>query len=355
MDPAQLDHGTAGPQANAVAWTLTILAAAFLGMRIYCKHVGQRGGLWWDDWILISSGAVHLVACVLLSVMVAAGYGRHPWDVVEEPSLVVVMIRSTLTVTAAAWSKTAFGITMLRLGEGQLRWILWFVIVTLNIVSGLDAMMPWVACKPLVKSWSPEVDGTCMDRDVLTNLGYASGAYSAVVVFMLVMLMWPIIWKLRMPRKEKLGAGIAMSMGFIAGIMATVKTSALDKLETGDSYDAAHLSMLDSAEIAVTIMAASVPAMRVLFRDFQTSATKRLHGGPGNARHSAIADRQFASSRCTESRSNKGVDDDLKDDNSDRDILGCSDGKILRVDEIEVEYRSASEPDAYEMRPKTGN
>jgi len=103
--------------------------------------------------------------------------------------------------------------------------------------------------------------------------------------------------------------------------------------------------MLDTAEIAVTIMAASVPALRALFRDLQTSAKK--HYGQG-IRNSAVPDRNFAS-RCSDSRSRKET---LKDDSSDREILTTSHGQILRVDEIEVEYNNVSDSGNYEMRPK---
>jgi len=196
-DPSLLPHNTAGPQANAVAWSLLAISAAFLAFRVFCKHVGQRGGLWWDDWILVASWVctesrpskwarstsliglvqqvIHLVACILLSVMVSMGYGRHPWDVEHQVDNVVTMVRTTLTVTAAAWSKTAFGITILRLGEGQMKWILWFIIVSLNIVSAIHAMFPWVNCQPLPKSWYSSLDGSCMSASIIRDLGYASG------------------------------------------------------------------------------------------------------------------------------------------------------------------------------------
>jgi hypothetical protein len=53
-DPALLPHDSAGPEANAVAWSLLAVAGAFLGLRLYCKYLGRRG-LWWDDRILIAS------------------------------------------------------------------------------------------------------------------------------------------------------------------------------------------------------------------------------------------------------------------------------------------------------------
>ncbi len=53
-DPALLPHDNAGPEANAVAWSLLGVAGVFLGLRVYCKYYGHRR-LWWDDRILIAS------------------------------------------------------------------------------------------------------------------------------------------------------------------------------------------------------------------------------------------------------------------------------------------------------------
>ena len=47
-----LPHNSAGPEANAVAWSLLATSAVFLGLRLYCKHISRRN-LWWDDRLLI--------------------------------------------------------------------------------------------------------------------------------------------------------------------------------------------------------------------------------------------------------------------------------------------------------------
>jgi hypothetical protein len=51
---ALLPHDDRGPALYSVSWFLTALATVFLCLRIYCKFLSRRG-LWWDDWILISS------------------------------------------------------------------------------------------------------------------------------------------------------------------------------------------------------------------------------------------------------------------------------------------------------------
>ena len=49
--------------------------------------------------------------------------------------------------------------------------------------------------------------------------------------------------------------------------MASLKTVALSNLSTGDDFDVAILSVWDGSEVAVTIIAACIPTLRVLVRD----------------------------------------------------------------------------------------
>jgi hypothetical protein len=106
--------------------------------------------------------------------MIADGYGKHPWD---QPyvNILVMMTRTTFTITAATWSKTAFAITMLRIAKGWVKWATWFILVSLNIICGLNAMIGWVSCSPVQKSWDRSAEGTCLPFQLITNLGYVAG------------------------------------------------------------------------------------------------------------------------------------------------------------------------------------
>ena len=49
-----LPHDNYGPWFNGVVWMLTGIAAIFLALRLYCKHI-RRKALWWDDYVLIAA------------------------------------------------------------------------------------------------------------------------------------------------------------------------------------------------------------------------------------------------------------------------------------------------------------
>ncbi|KAK0707745.1 hypothetical protein B0H67DRAFT_321654 [Lasiosphaeris hirsuta] len=76
--------------------------------------------------------------------------------------------------------------------------------------------------------------------------------------------------------------------------------------------------MLDTAEISVTIIAASIPALRILFREIKSSAARRYYVQTGGSKKNPLGrqDSQEASRGTVKSHSIE------KDDESDRKILG---------------------------------
>jgi len=96
--------------------------------------------------------------------MCAQGFGEHPWDYawgIDPRELVFQWVRNTLAMTAGAWSKTAFAVTLLCLSTGWLRWFVWFILVSMNVIIALNATINWIGCEPIQRSWDPTVPGTC--------------------------------------------------------------------------------------------------------------------------------------------------------------------------------------------------
>lgn len=84
-------------------------------------------------------------------------------------------VTATLTILAAAWSKTAFAITLLRITTGWAKTSVWLVIVTMNISMLLSVVLGWAQCSPPAKLWEPELPGTCLPPEVRTDYNIFSG------------------------------------------------------------------------------------------------------------------------------------------------------------------------------------
>jgi len=258
-------------------------------------------------------------------------------------------------VLAAVWSKTSFALTMLRLMQNwKMKTFIWFIIVSMNLAMYLTIIFTWLRCTPPAKMTQ------CIAPVPYTNYSIAAGAYSAAMDFVLAILPWPLIWGLQMKKKEKLGVAIAMSLGFFAGATAIMKCVSLPTMAKGDfTYDGAQLVIWGNAEVATTIMAASIPVLRVLFLHAKSTAGRyygsgehrsgRLGGtnGRSNKGHTVLTsstrgDETTRHKTMTMTGSNTG-----DDDQSDRSILNATaevhahvggGGKIVRTNEVTLEY-----------------
>ncbi|CAG8891153.1 unnamed protein product [Penicillium egyptiacum] len=126
---------------------------------------------------------------------------------------------------ACTLGKTSFAVTLLRIVvQGWMVIVLWFVIVTMNIVKILAALFVFLQCKDPRHLWNPMIPSECWPSHVFTNFSLFVGAYSGAQDFVLALLPWTIVWNLQMRKKEKLGVAFAMSLGIFAGAASIVKT-----------------------------------------------------------------------------------------------------------------------------------
>ncbi|KAI6081565.1 hypothetical protein F4821DRAFT_273075 [Hypoxylon rubiginosum] len=274
-----------GPNLLAALWTCCSLACVFLSLRVYCKFQ-RHVALQYDDYLLIVSWTTQLVCSVLVSINVAAGFGKYTADVIAEhgsENIVPITLRETivgfLMTLAIAWSKTSFAVTLLRVTPGRMKAVLWTIIVTMNVFMTVGALSIFLQCSPVSKSWDEHLPGMCWPTFNLVASMFSS-AYSALMDFVLALLPWPLIWHLKMKVKERIGVAVAMSMGICAGATAIVKCYYLQRPHGMNFfYEGGNLVIWGSAEVATTIMAASIPVLRVFVRDIRESVAFYRHSG----------------------------------------------------------------------------
>ncbi|TLD33715.1 hypothetical protein PspLS_00016 [Pyricularia sp. CBS 133598] len=272
-----------GPKADAVSWTLVAFTTIFLLLRLYCKWL-KSNRLWWDDWLLILSYMLFVTAGVIFSVNVKHGMGVHVCELAvtrpQELSTIALLslVTGAISIMATIWSKTSFALTLLRITEDKwLKITLWTIVAVLNVSMSISAILTIVQCNPVQKSWDIFVDGYCW-REAFSSYSVASAIYSGLTDVALALLPWTVILNLQMKLTEKIGVAVAMSAGVIAGAASFVKASHIPELSRGDfSYDGYPLVVWSAAEVALTIMAACIPVLRVLIRDVK-NASKRYYG-----------------------------------------------------------------------------
>jgi len=78
-------------------------------------------------------------------------------------------VAGTLSIVASIWSKTSFALTILRITDGWVKKLVWFLIISMNIFMGLTAIFNFAHCQPLAKVFDPMAEGTCWPSYVLLN------------------------------------------------------------------------------------------------------------------------------------------------------------------------------------------
>ncbi|KAK8046080.1 hypothetical protein PG996_014144 [Apiospora saccharicola] len=328
-DPTILPRNDAAkdpaPVVNGSLWMMTAVAMLFLAVRLWIK-VSRRCGLWWDDGVLALSWATLVVNNALISALVSLGFGTgRPYTT---HMTIMLAVSAIMTPLARIWSKTSFALTLLRVLDDKDRFqrlFIWFIIASMHILSILYIVMAWRSICETADHENGEavgrIKGPCVPLATVLAIQISNVALSAFMDFALALFPWLIIWKLQMRMQEKIGTAVAMSLGilsyyyFRAGVFAILQIKAMITL-AGPGYSEcksvidllrlssrslppsffsfyllfarhlvtgklAQLSIVASAEPTITIVAASIPVLRILLRDLYHKPTLvevRAHG-----------------------------------------------------------------------------
>ncbi|KAK3303461.1 uncharacterized protein B0T15DRAFT_504680 [Chaetomium strumarium] len=254
---------------------LAAMSLAFMTLRLSCKkHYGKIIG--WDDYILVCSW-IFLAAYVALSIASTNyGVGRHletlgPDELTASGRLLYV--GEFFAIIAVAVSKTSFVVTLFRFAnERWHRILLWSVLATVNLVMWSCAALLLAQCQPAEKLWNSAVDGRCLPPRFYIFYSVFAGAWSAAMDLVLAIFPWFLLLPMRgIKWVEKIGVGIAMSLGVFAATTGVVKTIMLRRVppHSDFTYISADLLIWAAAECAVIISAASIPFYRSIFKSIR--------------------------------------------------------------------------------------
>ncbi|KAH8664371.1 hypothetical protein BX600DRAFT_498161 [Xylariales sp. PMI_506] len=332
-----------GPKALAVIWSLTGFAAIVLSLRVYCKLLRHRG-LWWDDHVLLVSYICLLGGSITAIVAVQYGWGKTTAELSTDNQIMInflLLIIETFSITAALWSKTSFGITMLRITKGPIKMLIWVCIGTMNVFMILSAIFTWASCTPVARTWNTSVPGTCWDTASLIKYNIFSAAYSGCMDVIFALIPWTVIPKLQMRLKEKIGVSIAMSMGIFAGVTAFAKCAAIMNHSSGqDTYADVDLVIWGYVEPATAVIAISIPILRALFSELRSSASRynTTIGGRSGRTKSGGTQIRTRNMRRVSTHVTGGLSEILSDNASDKSILDTREEGIIKTDEVVITH-----------------
>ncbi|CAI6339848.1 unnamed protein product [Periconia digitata] len=345
-----------GPLMSVVTWCLVSVAGTCLATRLGIRQ--YQGQLWFDDATLVISWLLLLAQVIVNQLSINIGYGKHTLDLdFTKVDLMMVYGAAELTIytVAIAMSKISFGISLLRLTKGWTRYIVCFAITTLAIFAIPATIIPWVQCKPLAKTFVDFLPGKCYNKKPSVKYGQFQAIWSAMMDLCLALLPWQIIWGLQMRLAEKIGVGVAMSLGIFAGATSIIRSTYIQKLTVQDvSYESYNAIIWATAECSMTIVAISIPVFRVFFKKaIQTARTgyssskSRSRTDPSNnaSAHNRISIRQFS----------KKTPDTLISDNFSKKGFGSESQSYVQLDDLvineQTQQRRATSSSSSDAQP----
>jgi hypothetical protein len=118
----------------------------------------------------LSTQITVLLSTALLTEATKYGLGLFYEDIDPLKSPVVSFLSylaGFATILGAAWSKTSFAATLRRISDGWVRWVVWFIIVSVNLVLGVSATILWIQCWPIQKLWTWEMEAACWPKEIV--------------------------------------------------------------------------------------------------------------------------------------------------------------------------------------------
>ncbi|KAF4988418.1 hypothetical protein FDECE_15059 [Fusarium decemcellulare] len=250
------------PWTVEVVVSMTVLALASVGLRLYSRHLKAQS-LWWDDYAIIFSMVWNLVVVGFIFAMHACGMGIHA-DKVDPADIVMMakwlVVAEVLYAWNLGWTKLSLLLMYYRIFRvpyfKKMAWIVgsfvfaWVICITFLFI---------FICIPVEKLWYPDIPGRCINQVGTWIANAASTIFTDITILMLPL---PPIWKLHLGRSEKIGLTAAFALGFFVVFASAYRTSVLFTYSATDpTYTLAPTVGWTEIEMSAGIVSANLPTM----------------------------------------------------------------------------------------------
>ncbi|KAK4958652.1 hypothetical protein LTR28_005415, partial [Elasticomyces elasticus] len=212
---------------NAIFVALVVLAVA---LRYYARIAIKK---WFgSDDVLIGLALLFtlgMTAVVLLANLLY-GWDRHVWDIppskIQKANVIAFAAKIMFTMAATFTRLSLLSFYFRLVKDSGVRWFAW--VLRLSLVWVLGVCVAFVVltvwqCKPISAYWvyPPMPAGSCMDEGTVTLW---AGVINCISDLLVTVLPIPIVMRLQMPLKERLGVVVLLSLGFAVTVAGVVRT-----------------------------------------------------------------------------------------------------------------------------------
>ncbi|RDL30696.1 uncharacterized protein BP5553_10041 [Venustampulla echinocandica] len=302
-----VNHNVAINSAVAVTTCVALLA---VGVRMWVR-ISMVRSVGWDDYWILAAMALSFSGWMVTIPSVTYGAGRHTFYILQavgpekmKTGLKLNFAAQIIYVFAIAAIKVSIGLFLLRFTSSKAYKILIYSILgflAFYTIAGTASLM--AQCTPFDAHFDFTIPGAvCYPVKVSQALAYTNAACGIFTDVVFALLPIPLLWKLQINRRVKTSIVGILSLGIFAATASVVKTYYVTSYgKFGDFlWDSTYLTIWMTTECNVGILAASIPAMKPLFKVVLGSTYGTGYLGGPNSRYNKGYAQHASTGRNTE-------------------------------------------------------
>ncbi|KUI56130.1 hypothetical protein VP1G_03545 [Cytospora mali] len=318
---------------NSICASITTI---FLFTRLWARRTHYKG-LWWDDFLLIATWAFQLAGNGLAAAAPRYGFNiltgsKHGW--------VFVFSAVSCFYIAMGLGKAAFATTLLRLSTGGTKILLCFVVAIVCAFQTAVTIVTWLNICGTASDMA-SISERCVPMNTLLWIHIGNAIVTVCADATLAYLPWRIITKVYLPKREKWTVALTMSLVGLAGPVCLARvaiagmTQELEKKhgQVDWSYGAVTIWGLLQAEVAIYVVAQTIPLLRVLLLSDSSKDSK----SPG------YATRLSATNRKAKGKTPAAGVEPVQEVRTSIELVHLPSGKIVTADSEEGKAFKSSE------------
>ncbi|KAG7001511.1 hypothetical protein G7Y79_00031g066260 [Physcia stellaris] len=202
-----------------------IISSFFVTVRLWTRASITRN-ISWDDYAASATWPF----CLAFSVLVALagtehGFGWHAADISEHGYVVHaqwVYRTSPLYIISLLGYKFSILLLYLRLFGVSIRFRYWTWAVMFFVFGYLfsNFITQFFGCTPIIKYWNSKVPGHCI---IPIRAAFSYGTMNFVSDLFIFILPLPMVWRLKLSRRQKVGVTLVFMGGAVAFIAAAIR------------------------------------------------------------------------------------------------------------------------------------
>ncbi|KAL2826423.1 hypothetical protein BDW59DRAFT_171819 [Aspergillus cavernicola] len=260
---------TQGPTVNGIVISFAAITLVVIVLRLFARmYVLKKMGV--DDYLIIFACLFSWAFSSVTVVAVKYGLGKHIEDVDPEGMVTYslnVWLSSMFYLTCLGFIKTSVCWFYTRLGDKYLTRMSFIMFTVIACQATANVLTAAFQCRPIPKAWDVSIEGTCVNINVFY---LANAALNILTDLLTYTLPIRVIFKLQMPRKQKIALVLILCLGLFACVSSIIRITFIPKmLSSSDATWAISGAMYWSAiEINIGILAASIPSFKAIASRF---------------------------------------------------------------------------------------